>query len=71
MSRLGSLNAFRLVPVVFCSGRPFFATGDLAQLLRLENPSGAVLRAAAGHGLGAPTMRELVDGIRIVEPTNN
>jgi hypothetical protein len=37
----------------------------------LANPSGAVLRAAAGHGLGAPTTPELVDGIRIVEPTTN
>jgi dihydrofolate reductase len=27
------------VPVVFGSGRPFFATGDLAEPLRLENPS--------------------------------
>ena len=28
-----------LVPVVFGSGRPFFATGPLAEPLRLENPS--------------------------------
>jgi dihydrofolate reductase len=28
-----------LVPVVFGSGRPFFATGGLAEPLRLENPS--------------------------------
>ena len=28
-----------LVPVVFGSGRPFFATGALPELLRLENPS--------------------------------
>ena len=27
------------VPVVFGSGRPFFATGDLAEPLRLEDPS--------------------------------
>jgi dihydrofolate reductase len=27
------------VPVVFGSGRPFFATGDLAEPLRLENPT--------------------------------
>jgi dihydrofolate reductase len=27
------------VPVVFGSGRPFFATGGLAQPLRLENPT--------------------------------
>jgi dihydrofolate reductase len=26
------------VPVVFGSGRPFFATGGLAEPLRLENP---------------------------------
>ena len=28
-----------LVPVVFGSGRPFFATGGLREPLRLENPS--------------------------------
>jgi dihydrofolate reductase len=28
-----------LVPVVFGSGRPFFATGGLAEPLRLENPT--------------------------------
>jgi dihydrofolate reductase len=27
------------VPVVFCSGRPFFATGGLGEPLRLENPT--------------------------------
>ena len=27
------------VPVVFGSGRPFFATGGLAEPLRLENPT--------------------------------
>jgi dihydrofolate reductase len=31
-----------LVPVVFGSGRPFFATGALAEPLRLENPSAIV-----------------------------
>jgi dihydrofolate reductase len=31
-----------LVPVVFGSGRPFFATGPLAEPLRLENPSAIV-----------------------------
>jgi dihydrofolate reductase len=30
------------VPVVFGSGRPFFATGGLAEPLRLENPSAIV-----------------------------
>jgi dihydrofolate reductase len=30
------------VPVVFGSGRPFFATGRLAEPLRLENPSAIV-----------------------------
>jgi hypothetical protein len=28
-----------LVPVVFGSGRPFFATGALPEPLRLENPT--------------------------------
>ena len=28
-----------LVPVVFGSGRPFFATGGLAEPLRLEDPT--------------------------------
>ena len=28
-----------LVPVVFGSGRPFFATGALTKPLRLENPT--------------------------------
>jgi dihydrofolate reductase len=28
-----------LVPVVFGSGRPFFATGALSEPLRLENPN--------------------------------
>ncbi len=27
------------VPVIFGSGRPFFATGGLAEPLRLENPT--------------------------------
>ena len=31
--------AMDVVPVVFGSGRPFFATGGLAEPLRLENPS--------------------------------
>jgi dihydrofolate reductase len=31
-----------VVPVVFGSGRPFFATGPLAEPLRLENPSAIV-----------------------------
>jgi dihydrofolate reductase len=31
-----------LVPVVFGSGRPFFATGGLAEAVRLENPSAIV-----------------------------
>jgi dihydrofolate reductase len=31
-----------VVPVVFGSGRPFFATGGLAEPLRLENPSAII-----------------------------
>jgi hypothetical protein len=31
------------VPVVFGSGRPFFATGGLAEPRRLENPTTIVL----------------------------
>ena len=39
--RLGLIDqvVVNLVPVVFGSGRPFFATGGLAEPLRLENPS--------------------------------
>jgi dihydrofolate reductase len=37
------------VPVVFGSGRPFFATGGLADPLRLENPTTIV------PGTGSPT----------------
>jgi dihydrofolate reductase len=33
---------FNQVPVVFGSGRPFFATGALGEPLRLENPSAIV-----------------------------
>jgi dihydrofolate reductase len=33
---------FNQVPLVFGSGRPFFATGALAEPLRLENPSAIV-----------------------------
>ena len=39
--RLGLIDqvVVNLVPVVFGSGRPFFATGRLAEPLRLENPT--------------------------------
>ena len=39
--RLGLIDrvVLNVVPVVFGSGRPFFATGALAEPLRLENPS--------------------------------
>jgi len=39
--RLGLIDqvVVNLVPVVFGSGRPFFATGGLAEPLRLENPT--------------------------------
>ena len=39
--RLGLIDqvVVNVVPVVFGSGRPFFATGALAEPLRLENPS--------------------------------
>ena len=39
--RLGLIDqvVVNLVPVVFGSGRPFFATGGLAEPLRLEDPS--------------------------------
>ena len=42
--RLGLIDQVLLnqVPVVFGSGRPFFATGPLAEPLRLENPSAIV-----------------------------
>ena len=38
-----------LVPVVFGSGRPFFATGTLAQPLRLENPTTIVAGDRVTH----------------------
>ncbi len=38
-----------LVPVVFGSGRPFFATGPLAEPLRLENPSEIVCGDRVTH----------------------
>ena len=39
--RLGLIDqvVVNQVPVVFGSGRPFFATGGLAEPLRLENPT--------------------------------
>jgi hypothetical protein len=37
------------VPVVFGSNRPFFATGDLAEPLRLENPTTIVERDRPTH----------------------
>jgi dihydrofolate reductase len=39
--RLGLIDrvVLNVVPMVFGSGRPFFATGALAEPLRLENPS--------------------------------
>jgi dihydrofolate reductase len=39
--KLGLIDqvVINLVPVVFGSGRPFFATGGLAEPLRLENPT--------------------------------
>ena len=39
--KLGLIDqvVINLVPVVFGSGRPFFATGALAEPLRLENPT--------------------------------
>lgn len=39
--RLGLIDqvVFNLVPVVFGSGRPFFATGDLEDSILFENPS--------------------------------
>jgi hypothetical protein len=37
MSAAGGSRSMR--PVVFGSGRPFFATGGLAEPLRLENPT--------------------------------
>jgi dihydrofolate reductase len=39
------------VPVVFGSGRPFFATGGLAEPLRLENPSTIVRGDRVTHML--------------------
>ena len=49
--RLGLIDqvVVNLVPVVFGSGRPFFATGGLAEPLRLENPTTIV------RGDGSPT----------------
>src|SRR5919201_890809 len=51
-----------LVPVVFGSGRPFFATGGLPEPLRLENPTRIVegdrvthlVYASAAEGDGRP-----------------
>jgi hypothetical protein len=38
------------VPVVFgCCGRPFFATGGLAEPVRLENPTTIVPRERVTH----------------------
>jgi hypothetical protein len=37
------------VPVVFGSGRPFFATGGLAEPLRLEDPSTIVCGDRVTH----------------------
>ena len=38
-----------VVPVVFGSGRPFFATGDLAEPIRLENPTTIVAGDRVTH----------------------
>jgi dihydrofolate reductase len=42
------------VPVVFGSGRPFFATGGLAEPLMFENPTTIVQGDRPGH---APRLR--------------
>ena len=49
--RLGLIDqvVVNLVPVVFGSGRPFFATGPLAGPVLLENPSRAVLGDRVMH----------------------
>ena len=38
-----------VVPVVFGSGRPFFATGDLTEPLLLENPTTIVAGDRVTH----------------------
>jgi dihydrofolate reductase len=49
--RLGLIDqvVVNLVPVVFGSGRPFFATGPLADPVLLENPSRVVLGDRVMH----------------------
>ncbi len=46
-----------LVPVVFGSGRPFFATGGLSEPLLLENPTTIALRTATGITHADPAAR--------------
>jgi hypothetical protein len=46
---LGPLFVINQVPVIFGSGRPFFATGALAEPLLLENPTTIVAGDRVTH----------------------